>query len=176
MRIETIKFFRVLLVMATFAVLQGASTAQEPASDTGTAVKEEKTFTPLGVADLIPASTALSSRLSILERNLSGGLDVSFFEKDLKRIDEQLKGLSPRLKELKETAKYGYDDLAAFKLAILTHGKSLDKIWAPLTEWVTQVGLWKGEWEREKERWTALQASLPKDACDRPVRRVTPHN
>ena len=163
MRIETMKLVRFVIVVATLAAFQGGATAQESHENEPAGAQEGKAVRPLGVADLIPAFTALSGRLSVLERNLSSGLDLSFFETDIERIDKQLEGFSPRLKELKETTKYGYDDLAAFKLAILTQGKSLDKIWAPLTERITQVGLWKSEWESEKQRWTDLQASLSKE-------------
>jgi small-conductance mechanosensitive channel len=118
---------------------------------------------PLSFADLIPASTELSRRLSTLERNIIAGLDLSAVEENLTHINRDIEALSARLIELKAAEQYSYEQLIDLNVTILKEDRSFQKIWKSLTERVTQVGLWSKEWSDEKTRWKALESTLSKE-------------
>lgn len=172
MRSQTVKVVLFLMMlMATFAMSQGAVAVQKPETQQTPDESKGRSVSPPGLADLIPLSTELSKRSSALEKNIATVFNLSAADEKFNRTSEKLKALSDRLQTLKKTGRYGFDQLAELKAAILIEGDSLRRIVEPLTEAVRQVEAWGKEWSEEKTQWNELRSSLPKDV---PLSIVTP--
>ena len=162
-----------IILMATFIIPHMAIAVQKSDVHQGPRPTDAGAPPPLSLADLIPASTELSRRLSTLERDIIAGLDLSAVEKNLTYINRNIEALSARLIELKAAERYSYKQLIDLNVAILKKDRSFQKIWESLTERVTQVGLWSKEWADEKARWKALESTLPREVSSSTTRIAT---
>lgn len=152
-----------IILMVTFIIPHMAIAVQEPDVHQDSRPTDTGVPPPISLADLIPASTELSRRLSTLERNIIAGLDLSAVEEKLTHSDSNTEALSERLIELKTAERYSYEQLVGLHVATLKEDRSFQKIWKSLTERVTQVELWSKEWSDEKARWKALESTLSKE-------------
>ena len=115
------------------------------------------------LADLIALAAGLDNRLSALERDLAERFDSTVTEQRLLQLNEKLDALFDRLQKLKISKRYGYDQLAEVRGALLTHSASLKRIREPVTQRIRKIELWSKEWLGEEQRWKELQSSLAKD-------------
>lgn len=172
MRSQTVRVvWFLMMLMAAFAMSKEAVAVQKPEAQQTPPEGEGRPVALPGLADLTPLSTELFKRSFALEKNIAAVFNLSAAEEKFNRIDEKLKALSGRLQTLKNTGRYGFDQLSEFKAAIFIEGDSLRKIVEPLTEAVRQVETWGKEWSEEKTRWNELQSSLQKNI---PLSTVTP--
>ena len=172
MRSQTIRVvWFLMMLMAAFAMPQEAVAVQKPEAQQTLPEGEGRPVSLPGLADLIPLSTELSRRSFAIEKNITAVFNLSAAEEKFNRTDEKLKALSDRLQTLKNTGRYGFDQLSELKAAIFVEGDSLRKIVEPLTEAVRQVEAWSKEWSEEKTRWNKLRSSLQKNI---PLSTVTP--
>ena len=172
MRSQTVRVvWFLMMLMAAFAMSKEAVAVQKPEAQQTPPEGEGRPVSLPGLADLTPLSTELSKRSFALEKNIAAVFNLSAAEEKFNRIDEKLKALSGRLQTLKNTGRYGFDQLSEFKAAIFIEGDSLRKIVEPLTEAVRQVETWSKEWSEEKTRWNELRSSLQKNI---PLSTVTP--
>ena len=172
MRSQTVRVvWFLMMLMAAFAMSKEAVAVQKPEAQQTPPEGEGRLVSLPGLADLTPLSTELFKRSFALEKNIAAVFNLSAAEEKFNRIDEKLKALSGRLQTLKNTGRYGFDQLSEFKAAIFIEGDSLRKIVEPLTEAVRQVEAWSKEWSEEKTRWNELRSSLQKNI---PLSTVTP--
>lgn len=172
MRSQTVRVvWFLMMLMAAFAMSKEAVAVQKPEAQQTPPEGEGRPVSLPGLADLTPLSTELSKRSFALEKNIAAVFNLSAAEEKFNRIDEKLKALSGRLQTLKNTGRYGFDQLSELKAAIFIEGDFLRKIVGPLTEAVRQVETWGKEWSEEKTRWNELQSSLQKNI---PLSTVTP--
>lgn len=161
MRSQTIRVvWFLMMLMAAFAMPKEAVAVQKPEAQQTLPEGEGRPVSLPGLADLIPLSSELSRRSFALEKNITAVFNLSAAEEKFNRTDEKLKALSDRLQTLKNTGRYGFDQLSELKAAIFVEGDSLREIVEPLTEAVRQVEAWSKEWSEEKTRWNELRFSL----------------
>jgi small-conductance mechanosensitive channel len=164
MPIQRINFLGfVLILVLAMATFQGIVEAQDTTPPLSKGAADTEKSSSLSVSDLISFSTELSERLSDLQRNVELDFDLSGFEKDLAKTQEQLKVLSVKLKEIKADGRLGYQTLSGLKEEIVELDKEFEKKWKPFASHIKQVDRWSNEWSQDKERLLALESSLSKD-------------
>ena len=157
MPIQRINFLGfVLILVLAMATFQGIVEAQDttPPLSKGAGDTEESSL--LSISDLISFSTELSERLSVLQRNVELDFDLSGFEKDLAKTQEQLKELSVKLKEIKTDGRLSYQRLSELKAEIIELDKEFEKTSKPFASHIKQVERWSNEWSQDKERLMTL--------------------
>jgi len=160
-RINFLSFVLILvLVMVTF---QGIVKAQDTTPLLSKGAADTEKSSSLSISDLISFSTELSGRLSALQRNVELDFDLSGFEKDLAKTQEQLKVLSVKLKEIKADGRLGSQRLSELRVEIVELDKEFEKICKPFASHIKKVERWSNEWSQDKVRLLTLDSSLSKD-------------
>jgi len=164
MPIQRINFLSFVLILVLAVVtFQDIVKAQDTTPPLSKGAGDTEESSSLSISDLVSFSTELSERLSALQRNVELDFDLSGFEKDLAKTQEQLKVLSVKLKEIKADGRLGYQKLSGLKAEIVELDKAFEKKWKPFASHIKQVERWSNEWSQDKERLLALESSLPKD-------------
>lgn len=147
-----------LLLLSSYALAQEQSQDENiPAAQQGL---------PLAVPELveiIPLSTQLYGRLAVLENTIAGLPDASEFQKKYDKIEANLNVPADQLQKLRDSKDYRYKKLIELKQEIEQENESLEKISAPLSKSISQLGAWRKEWLRDRERWNKWQSSMPEE-------------
>jgi small-conductance mechanosensitive channel len=163
MRLLRVNTFWVAFLLALFLMSEGVAANQETQAPQPSGAKTEETLAIPDLADLIPSATQLSSRLTILEKELEGGLDLSAVEGSFSEIVANLEDHSGQLQRLKASKDYQYSQVIELKAAILSEGNSLEALSKPLSEAIRDLGTSRKEWLDEKGKWSEWQSLLLKD-------------
>ena len=162
MEVRSIKSFCVVLLLAFLLMPPGAAAQQTPGSQP-TGVKEKKPIPVPDLADLIPLTKKLVSRLAVLEQKITGGYDVSAVEKGFSGIEAKLEDHSRQLMRLKASESYSYEQLINIRGAIRSDGEALEDVIEPLTQAIRKLAVARRVWLDEKKRWNEWQSVMLKD-------------
>ena len=163
MTIPAKKVLWVMLPMAVFLIWSHVLAKEQSQSDQTSGAQQESAAAAPDLADIIPLTTELSGRLSALENELTGLLDISVVEKKYAGIEERLKDLAGQLQRLKDSKEFSPDQLRDLQKAIGQENALFEKISKPLNKAIRQLGVLRKSWLGEKKRWNEWQASLLKE-------------
>ena len=138
--------------------------AQEQSKGDQTSVsKEEATVSAPDLADIIPKAAKLSGELAILENRVRDLLDVSEFEKNYARIEENLKSPAAQLQQVTDSKDIRLKKLVELRKVIEWENELFEEISRPLNEEIRKFGTWRNDWQAEKQRWDKWQPNLLED-------------
>jgi hypothetical protein len=115
MRFPAKKILCVVLPIALLLIASHVWALEEPPDNPTSSTKQELSETIPELAEIIPLSTALSSRLVALENKIRGGLDVSAVEREYTRIEADLKDPADQLQRLKDSKDYRFNMLVILR-------------------------------------------------------------
>ncbi len=154
------KILGVVLPMAVVLISSHALPHEQSQVAQTTAAKAEAPAPAPDLAEIIPSAATLSSRLTALENQVTGLLDISEVESRLAGIEANLMDPAVQVQRLKDSKDYRFKKLVALREAIEHENELFKKIDEPLSQAIRQIGTWRTEWLDEKKRWNELQSSL----------------
>ncbi len=160
MRIPAKKILGVVLLMAVCLVSSHALANEQPQGDQTAGTKQEPAAAVPDLVDIIPLAAKLSGRLADLENKVTGVLEVSELDKKYTAIEADLKGPAVQLQRLKDSKDYSYRNLLELRKAIGQENDLLKEINKILIKELSQLGVWRKEWQAEKKLWKEWQPSL----------------
>ena len=98
--------------------------------------------------------------MTILERRVSGLIDVSVIEKKYSEIEMNLDVHAGQLTKFEDMKEYKYSKLVELKESIKQEDESLSIINKPLDQAINQLGAWKQQWQIDQEKWKQWQSTL----------------
>ncbi|MDH4230899.1 MAG: hypothetical protein OEW04_02590, partial [Nitrospirota bacterium] len=160
MRLPGKNIFILVLLMA-LCLLSGYAWAQEQSQgEKPPAAKKESADAVPDIDKIIPLSTELHGRLSVLEKAITGLPDVSDMERKYNDIEARLKRPADQIQRLRDSKNYRYMTLIDLRQEIEHETELLKDVSEPLRKSISQLGSWRKEWVIEKERWNRWQASM----------------
>src|SRR5262252_1640472 len=143
------------LVLLTHVLAPGSLAAQ--ASQGGTTPAAATTQPPRvpELADIIPLATALSERLSNLEKALAGGVEVTRVEQQLRDISARVDGYARQFLALQAAVGPPAGRLPQLKAEIKSAGNALAGVSPFVAEKVRTLGNLRKAWLAEQQRWHA---------------------
>jgi small-conductance mechanosensitive channel len=163
MRFPAKKILCVVLPIALLLIASHVWALEEPPDNPTSSTKQELSETIPELAEIIPLSTALSSRLVALENKIRGGLDVSAVEREYTRIEADLKDPADQLQRLKDSKDYRFNMLVILREKIEQENTRFKEASRPLKESIRQLWTWRKDWRAEKKRWDEWQAFILKE-------------
>jgi hypothetical protein len=161
MRFSLLKPFPTILLL-TLLLLPGRLPAQEPQGAQAPAAATEQPPAVPDLADLIPLATALSDRLTSLEK-LASGEGISDLERRLAEISALVNENARQLAELKTATDQRAGRLLELKAAIDSAGDTLTEVGKAVTAKVRTFGNLRKVWLAEQQQWNAWQVALGKE-------------
>src|SRR5215813_10853594 len=152
------------IVLLTLLLAPGSLAAQSPAVATAQPPRVPE------LADLIPLATAVSGRLTSLERAMADGVDLSRIEKQLAEISALMDEYAGQFLALQTATGPRAGRLPQLKVEIKSAGDALVGVSKFVTEKVRTFGNLRKEWLAEQQRWNAWQAALSQDE---PLEKIT---
>lgn len=140
-----------LLLVAALAGPACPSPAQE-APPVGPPLAEEAT-PAAGLADLGPEAAALRERKARLADRLAILGDLDPLRRELQPVREKLTAQADRLKSLRQSDAYGFDQLAEVRSAVRTSLGAVENVRERGAGRLAEIETAKGEWGEERERW-----------------------
>jgi small-conductance mechanosensitive channel len=154
------KILGAILLIAVLLLSSKVPAHEQSQVDQTSTAKAEAPAPALDLAVIIPLAATLSSRLTALENQLTGLLNISEVESKLAEIEANLMDPAVQLQQLKDSKDYRFKKLVALREAIEHENKSFEQINEPLSKAIRQLGTWRTEWLAEKKRWNELRSSL----------------
>jgi prefoldin subunit 5 len=154
--------FHAVLLLALF-LAPGRLTAQEPQGAQSPAATPEQPPAVPDLVDLIPLATALTGRLTNLEKTIADKGDRSRVEQQLGEISALVDEYARQLPALQASIGQRAGQLPALKAEIDSAGDTLTGISKSVTEQVRTFGNLRKEWLTEQQQWNAWQAALRKE-------------
>ncbi len=109
---------------------------------------------------LFPLATALSGRLTTLEKRLKSGPDISVIQKRYDTIATDLKIPSDQLDGLKNAKDYRFNKLTEMRRIVRRKNRLFEEISEPILLTIRQLGVWRKEWLKEKKDWNEWEPSF----------------
>ena len=153
------KTLLILMLMSLFVVPTVLAQNNHEALQAPSAKKEPSAKEP-NLADIIPLSNELTNRLKTLEKKVEGLLDISEIKAKYTEIEKNLKTPSDKLAKLKESKDFRSGRLLDLRETINQDNKEVERIGDPLKESIRQLGIWKGEWLKERILWDEWESFL----------------
>jgi len=147
------------MLMSLFVVPTVLAQNNHEALQAPSAKKEPSAKEP-NLADIIPLSNELTNRLKTLEKKVEGLLDISEIKAKYTEIEKNLKTPSDKLAKLKESKDFRSGRLLDLRETINQDNKEVERIGDPLKESIRQLGIWKGEWLKERILWDEWESFL----------------
>ena len=145
---STVVILLFLILYSSLVMAQGEGNSHQFAAD-----KTDKSISSPDLSEIIPRATKLSADLSLIENKIDGLKKKSDFEKQYIDISENLEGPAAQIQRLHGSKDVSFNKLVALKEIIEEERKRLEKISGPLSETIKTFGVWRNEWNAEKERW-----------------------
>jgi hypothetical protein len=157
------KIFWVVLPIAVFLISSFVSAQEQSNDDQATEAKRDVSVTAWDLAEIIPKAAKLSGELAILENRVKNILDISEFEKNYARIEENLKTPVAQLQQIKDSKDDRLNKLVELRKKIERENELFEEISKPLNEAIRQFGVWRKDWRAEKQHWNQWQTALRED-------------
>jgi len=151
-------FVCALLLMNPVGLAAQVPVAVQPTSETPAPLPEVP-----HLADLIPLTTALDSRLAQLETTLKTSADTSDVQNQLLEIDSSLKNYAAELQKLKAKSVAGGGQLMKLQLKMTSMAEVLAGIQRSVTKEARTLVDVRHEWMKEREQWKTWRAALLTD-------------
>src|SRR5262245_52547359 len=145
-------------------------TAQEPQGTQSPAAGTQQPSAVPELADLIPLATALTGRLSRLEKTITGGTDLSRIEQQLGEVSALVDDYVSQLLALKDSFDQRAGRLPQLKADIESADDTLTGVSKVVTARVRTLGNLRKVWLAEQQQWNAWQAALGKTE---PLEKIT---
>jgi small-conductance mechanosensitive channel len=123
-----------------------------------TAAQAESPVTAPNLAEIVPLAAELAGRLSALENQIP---DVNQIESQYLQLEADLKNLTDRLQQLKESNNYTRTKLVELKGAIKQENESFKTIIQPLDQAIRQLDSSRNKWLTEQKKWSQWQSLIP---------------
>ncbi|MGD8469456.1 MAG: mechanosensitive ion channel, partial [Desulfobacterales bacterium] len=136
---------------------------EQPDGDQTSETKQEVAESTPDIADIIPKAAKLYGDMATLENSVTGVLDISELEEKYVQIEENLRALAAQLKQIKESKNIKLNKLVDIRKVIERENELLEKIGKPLRATIRQFGVWRNDWQTEKQQWDSWQAALVED-------------
>ncbi len=163
MQMQPVKTLLTLsLLLAPLVLFSSIAVAQESRS-VNISTAQDSVPSPWGIADLIPFTTKLAERESVLQTTVNRLLDLSETEKRLSSVGQSLETIAKQFEALKSTTGYGYDHVSDLKAIIHARERSLQEAVKSLLQAISQLERWKTEWLDEKKKLKEFRESIAKD-------------
>ncbi len=163
MRHSAKKILRLILPIAVILMSSNVLAQDPPNGDQTSETKQEVAEPTPDLADIIPKAAQLSGNLAMLENSVTGILDISELEEKYTGIEEKLKNPAATLQQIKDSKNIKLNKLVEIRKVIERENKLLEKISKPLQETIHRFGVWRNDWQAEKQQWNEWQAALIED-------------
>ena len=163
MRQPARKILRVVLPIVVLLIWSHVLAQEQSNGDQTPETKRDLSGSIPDLADIIPKAAKLSGDLAALENRVTGVLEVSEFEKKYAEIEENLKGPAAQLQQVKDSKDGKFHKLVELRKVIERQNKLLEEISRPLNEAIRQFGVWRNDWQAQKQHWNQWQSALLED-------------
>ena len=163
MRHSAKKILRLILPIAVILMSSNVLAQDPPKVEQVPESKQDVSKPTPDLANIIPKATQLSGDLAMLENSVTGILDISELDEKYTGIEENLKNPAARLQQIKDSKNIKLNKLVEIRKVIERENKLLEKISKPLQETIRRFGVWRNDWQAEKQQWNEWQAALIED-------------
>ncbi|MBI5015226.1 MAG: mechanosensitive ion channel [Deltaproteobacteria bacterium] len=153
-----------LLLVLLAAASPAAATEAGERLDAAPKAAGQEASPGAGLADLVPRSTDLFRRFSLLQSALTGKIDVAAQQKNVAAWQQRADRLAARLQTLKASGEARYDQLTELRAAAQDLTDSLQTLGDSLSAELARLGALQKAWADERTRWETWEAALPRGA------------
>ncbi|MBW2438200.1 MAG: hypothetical protein JRF29_13030, partial [Deltaproteobacteria bacterium] len=166
------KILGLVLPIAVISISSFVLAQEQPQGDQTPEAKQDVSEPLPDLGDIIPKATKLSGDLAILETKVSVVTDISEFEEKYAGIEENLKDPVAKLQQIKDSKDVKLDRLIEIRKVIERKNELLEEISRPLGETIRQFGIWRNDWQAEKQQWEKWESALAEDRDLDPLKSI----
>lgn len=163
MRHPAKKILRLVLPIVLILISSQVLAIEQPNDDQTSGTKRDVSVSAPDLADIIPLVTKLFADLAILKNSVTRVLDISEFEEQYARIEKDLKDPAAQIQQIKDSKDGRLNKLVEIRKVIKRENALLEEISSPLGETIRQFGVWRNDWQAEKQQWNEWQSALLED-------------
>ena len=117
---------RIVFTLAVILISSHTVAQEQPDGNQTPETKRDVAKSAPDLADLIPLATKLTENLATLENRVAGGLDISEFEENYNRIEEDLKDPAAQLQQIIASKDAKLNKLVEIREAIEAQNELLE--------------------------------------------------